>query len=116
MFSGEAFRRDVLTTRYDAPDSLGGRPALPRGARLALEARLDWSAQGCTIRLPVRAEYVTVQKMPVVVEEVVVSTAQVADTAHVDETARREELRVDSEGDVRVSERGPDSTGVFWQR
>ena len=53
-----------------------------------------------TIRVPVREEHVEVEKQPVVYEEVGVGKRVTQDTQHVSDTVRREELRVDREGDV----------------
>ena len=116
MFTGEPYRRDELTTRSQEPRPTGGRPGLPRGTRLPLEAEVETTAFGCNIRLPVRAEHVTVDKRPVVVEEVAVHTTQVDDSVHVDDTVRREGLEVDTAGDVRVTERRRDATGELWTR
>ncbi len=65
-----------------------------------LEAKLEPAPRGWTVRLPVRAEEVRVEKQTVVVEEVVVRTRPVQETVRVDETVRREELRVETTGDV----------------
>jgi len=56
-----------------------------------------------SIEVPVRSEEVTVEKTPVVYEEVAAGTRQVQETRSVDATVRREELRVDREGDARMS-------------
>jgi uncharacterized protein (TIGR02271 family) len=77
---------------------------------------VEQSPEGVTIHLPVRAERVTVEKWPVVVEEVAVHTAQVQETAHLKEPVRHEELHVDTTGDVRVTERPADRPGVIWER
>lgn len=117
MFSGDAYRRDeVAPPRPDERSTTGQPAASRRGARLPLQAHMETTAYGCTIRLPVRAEHVTVEKWPVVVEEVIVHTAQVDETVHVQEGVRREELRVDAEGDVHVTERRADPTGGLWGR
>jgi uncharacterized protein (TIGR02271 family) len=55
-----------------------------------------------TIRVPVREERVEVEKQPVVYEEVGVSKRVTQDTEQVSDTVRREELRVDKDGDVDV--------------
>ncbi|MFL5515181.1 MAG: YsnF/AvaK domain-containing protein, partial [Gemmatimonadales bacterium] len=57
------------------------------------------------IRIPLMEEEVRVEKTPVVREEVSVRKRQVQDTERVSETVRREEARIESEGDARVSER-----------
>jgi uncharacterized protein (TIGR02271 family) len=53
-----------------------------------------------TLRVPVREEQVSVDKRTVVTEEVSVGRRQVPDTQQVSGTVRREEVRVEREGDV----------------
>src|SRR5215216_4148841 len=55
-----------------------------------------------SIDVPVREEHVTVEKQPVVYEEVGVGKRQVEETRDVNATVRREELRIDQEGDARL--------------
>jgi uncharacterized protein (TIGR02271 family) len=55
-----------------------------------------------TIEVPVREERVGVEKQPVVYEEVGVGKRQVTDTQSVSDTVRREEARIEREGDVNV--------------
>jgi len=55
-----------------------------------------------TIRVPVTEERVDVEKQPVVYEEVGVGKRVTQDTQQVSDTVRREELRVDNDGDVEV--------------
>jgi uncharacterized protein (TIGR02271 family) len=55
-----------------------------------------------TITVPVREERVEVEKTPVVYEEVGVDTRQVTETRQVSETVRREEARIERQGDVPV--------------
>ena len=68
---------------------------------LPLEMRLDEGqrlGQGAwTMRLPVRAEEVRIERQTVVVEEVVVRPYQVQDVAHVTDTVRRETLEIESD-------------------
>ena len=54
------------------------------------------------VRVPVREERVEVEKTPVVYEEVGIGKRVSQDTRQVSDTVRREELRVDSDGDVDV--------------
>lgn len=61
--------------------------------------------EGEEIRIPVREEQVNVDKQAVVVEEVSVGKRRVQDTKHIDETLRKEEIHVDTEGDVDVRDR-----------
>lgn len=55
---------------------------------------------GETIRVPVREEQVSVEKRPVVTEEVEIGKRQVQETETVSDTVRREEARIQGEGDV----------------
>jgi uncharacterized protein (TIGR02271 family) len=59
-------------------------------------------APGQEIRIPVKEEQVNVQKQTVVAEEVSVGKRKVRDTEHVDETLRKEEIKVDTTGGARV--------------
>jgi uncharacterized protein (TIGR02271 family) len=54
------------------------------------------------IRIPVKEEQVSVEKETVVNEEVSVGKRKVRDVEHVDDTVRREELRVNEKGNARV--------------
>ena len=56
-----------------------------------------------TIEVPVREEQVQVEKQPVVYEEVGVGKRQLTENQPVSETVRREEARIEKEGDVDVS-------------
>jgi hypothetical protein len=58
--------------------------------------------EGETIEVPVREEVVDVEKRAVVYEEVEIGKRAVQDTERVTETVRREEARIDREGDVNV--------------
>jgi len=55
-----------------------------------------------TYRVPVREEQVSVQKQPVVREEIALGKRQVQDTQQVSETVRREEARIERKGDVNI--------------
>lgn len=61
---------------------------------------------GRTIDVPVHREQVSVDKQPVVYEEVGIGKREVTDTQQVSGTVRREEARIENEGDVNV--RGTD--------
>lgn len=65
--------------------------------------------EGETYRVPVREEQVTVDKQPVVREEVSLGKRQVQDSQRVSDTVRREEARVEHQGDVNVQ---GDDTGI----
>ncbi len=60
---------------------------------------------GETVRVPVREEQVSVEKRPVVTEEVEIGKRQVQETKQVSGTVRREEVRVEGQGDVEVDKR-----------
>jgi len=64
--------------------------------------------EGETYRIPVREEQVTVDKQPVVREEVSLGKRQVQDTQRVSDTVQREEARIEREGDVNVQGTGID--------
>jgi len=66
---------------------------------------------GEEVRIPVREEQVRVEKDVVVKEEVTVGKRKVQDTEHVAGTVRKEEVRVEQQGDVDVRTKGttPDS-------
>jgi uncharacterized protein (TIGR02271 family) len=61
--------------------------------------------EGEEVRIPLMEEEVRVEKTPVVREEVSVRKREVQDTERVSETVRREEARIESQGDARMSER-----------
>jgi uncharacterized protein (TIGR02271 family) len=63
---------------------------------------------GEEIRVPVSAEQVTVEKQPVVKEEVTVGKRAVQDTERVGGEVRKEQVRVEREGDVDVRGSGTD--------
>lgn len=64
-----------------------------------------------TIEVPVREERVDLDKQAVVYEEVEIGKRQVQDTERVSGTVRREEARIEREGDVNLHESGRGSTG-----
>ena len=57
---------------------------------------------GRTIEIPLHEEQVTLEKRPVVYEEVNVGTREVTDTRQVSGTVRREEARIARDGEVEV--------------
>ena len=58
--------------------------------------------EGEALRVPVWAEQVRVEKQPVVVEEVRISKHVVEETQQVTDTVRREEARIEQDGEVAV--------------
>jgi uncharacterized protein (TIGR02271 family) len=69
-----------------------------------------------TIEVPVREEEVDVEKRPVVYEEVGVNKQQVVESQQVGDTVRREELRVDKEGDVALGGAAAGATTGSWDQ
>jgi len=69
------------------------------------EVAADELEAGQEIRIPVREEQVKVEKQAVATEEVSVGKRRVQDTQHVDETLRKEQIKVDTEGNVNVRDR-----------
>lgn len=55
-----------------------------------------------TIRIPVTEEHVEVTKKPVVTEEIILKKHQVEEPETIHESVKREEVRLDKEGDVEV--------------
>lgn len=82
-------REEVVIERHTAA---GGEPA---------DGAIDEAEE---IRIPLMEEEVRVEKTPVVREEVSVRKREVQDSERVSETVRREEARIESQGDVRMSE------------
>jgi uncharacterized protein (TIGR02271 family) len=64
-------------------------------------------ADSTTIRVPVSEERVELEKKPVVYEEVGVGKRVTQETRQVSDTVRREELRVENEGDAEVRHNNP---------
>jgi uncharacterized protein (TIGR02271 family) len=60
---------------------------------------------GQELRIPVREEEVNVEKQTVAGEKVKVGKRPVRDTEHVDETLRKEEIKVETEGDAKIRDR-----------
>ena len=60
------------------------------------------AGEGQTIDVPVREERVEVEKRPVVYEEVGLGKRATEETQQVSDTVRREELRMEKEGDIDV--------------
>jgi stress response protein YsnF len=82
---------------------------------LPLEARVERTLAGVTVHLPVRAEQVAVEKQPVIVEEVVVSAARITEIERFTDTVRREELEVDTEGELETIEQPAAGDQPAWQ-
>jgi uncharacterized protein (TIGR02271 family) len=57
---------------------------------------------GETVRVPISEERVEVEKVPVMTEEVRVGKREVTENRQVTDTVRREEARIENEGNVRV--------------
>jgi uncharacterized protein (TIGR02271 family) len=66
--------------------------------------------RGQSIDVPVREERVELEKRAVVYEEVGIGKREVHDTQHVSGTVRREQARIERDGDVNVADAG----GASW--
>lgn len=77
----------------------------PAGGRTKKSTASDFR-EGEEIRIPIREEEVVVGKESVVAEEVKVGKRTVRDTEHVTGQVRKEELKVETTGDVDVDKRG----------
>ena len=86
-------REDVIVERVPAEDA---------GRRSGSTAPIG---EGEEIRIPVSEERVSVTKEPVVTGEVRVEKRAVQDTQQVSDTVRREEVRVEKEGNVPVKDK-----------
>jgi len=79
---------------------------------LVIEYRAVTDAEAATgeigtsneIRIPLSEERITIEKLPVVSEEVLIGKREVQQTEQVQETVRREELRTERQGDVIIDE------------
>ncbi len=65
----------------------------------------DFSDAEEVIRVPVMEEQVTVEKTPIVTEEISLGKREVTETQHVTDTVRREEARIENPDNVDVLER-----------
>jgi uncharacterized protein (TIGR02271 family) len=74
----------------------------PASGQEVSAAELD---AGREVRIPVREEQVNVEKQTVATEEVSVGKRRVQDTKRIDEPLRKEEIKVETEGDVKVRDR-----------
>jgi uncharacterized protein (TIGR02271 family) len=63
---------------------------------------------GQTIRIPIHDEEVRVSKQNVTIGEVIIGKHELHETRHITETVRREEARLEREGDVPIWDMSPD--------
>lgn len=63
-----------------------------------------------TIKIPVSEEKVNVDKHTVVTGEILAHKREIEDTAHIDETLKREEARINKEGDANIIDNGIDQS------
>ena len=99
-------------------------PAARTGPLLPLEASVDPSsgtwAGGWEIRLPLRAEQVTIEKRPVVVEEVVIRRRPLEEVVRLEDTVQLERLRLETRGDLAATRptgvEGTEEEAPGWTR
>jgi hypothetical protein len=82
-------------------DASTSAPSAP--AWLPLDAVRERAEQGWVVRIPVRAEHVTVSKVVVITERIVLRRNRVGDVAHVAAVVQREQLRIETEGQVSMT-------------
>jgi uncharacterized protein (TIGR02271 family) len=112
--TGEVKLRKEVVTEHQTLDVPVQREEVVIERRPATGQTTSGSAiqPGEEIRIPVREEEVDVQKRTVAKEEVSVGKRKVQDTEKVSGTVRKEELRVEREGDVEVrQDAGPKNKG-----
>jgi uncharacterized protein (TIGR02271 family) len=61
-----------------------------------------------TIKIPVSEEKVNVDKHTVVTGEILAHKREIEDTAHIDETLKREEAHINKDGDANIIDNGKD--------
>ena len=76
----------------------------PTPDALPIEAAPEFADHAWSVRLPVRAEQITVSKQVVVRERVSLSRRRVDEIARVEAELRRQELRITTSGPVEVTE------------
>ena len=82
----------VRGSRHEALAPAPRAPVPPRA--LALDSSPAPSERGWSVRLPVRAEQISIDKQVVVYERVAVRRNEIEQQAHLQVNVRREELRV----------------------
>lgn len=92
-------REEVVIERHALAPGQAGKP----GTSSTL-------ADGEVIRVPVMEEQITVQKTPIVSEEVSLGKREVTETQHVSDTIRREELHIENPQSVDVLDRTDTNT------
>jgi stress response protein YsnF len=70
------------------------------GTVLGLEGRVERSETGWLLRLPLRAEQVTIEREAFVVEEIAVGRVAHRETVQLEDTVRIEKLETEMTGDV----------------
>lgn len=98
--------RKTLEVPVTREEAYVERRAVNRPADRPIEATTSQ-----TIEVPIREERVDVEKQPVVYEEVGLGKRQVVQNKQVSDTVRREELRLDREGEVNLSDTRSAPTG-----
>jgi len=92
----------VIQTRVDVE-----RRAVPAGEQYAVDPNTTTLREGETLRVPVVKEELKVEKVPRVVEEVVLRTEQETTQAERDIQLRHERVEVDEEGEAEVENVAP---------
>ncbi len=93
-------REEIVIERRSVPapsdDEAAHLPAQPR------EGRVIEVAENEIIRIPLYTEQISIEKHPVMAEEVLVSKSGIQETRHFTDTVQREEVRMERQGNVTV--------------
>lgn len=109
VFDVSSYTDASPASEADGARRSGGSECHPH-LRSGKVARLEGDLQpgvggGWSIRLPVRREEVSVSRQAVVAEEVMIRADREEDTVQVRDTVRREELRVDVDDSLEMTQR-----------
>jgi stress response protein YsnF len=99
-------RRSLDHQAVSALSDANGAAVPARDVDAHLAERLRHLQPGDVVRVPVMEEEVVIQKRPVVVEEIAIGKRAHTETHRISEAVRREQVRIERQGDVTVVETG----------
>ena len=101
--TGEArVRKEVVTEHKTLEVPVSREEVVVERRPVSGQAASSEIRAGEEVRIPVKEEQVHVEKQPVVKEEVKVGKRKVQDTQKVEGTVRKEQVKIEREGDVDV--------------
>jgi hypothetical protein len=108
MTSEYSFNQPEANLGPEGNSASAGQPAAEPARPLPLDATKEpWLGAwvgGWAVHLPLRAEAVTIDKQTVVVQEVAVRRRQFKEVVRPSETVRREELRLETAGELEATQ------------